>query len=87
MGSTSNQLEPRAVHCVGKRCAQPLPVRQPQAEEESDDSSLDRTRAELDRAVDDLKRALSAIDPTAMEDLDGFWMTFLDDVQMGDFSI
>jgi hypothetical protein len=62
------------------------PFDNPQAEEESDDSYLDRTHAELDRAVDDLKRALSAIDPAAMEDLDGFWMTFLDDVQMRDFS-
>lgn len=62
------------------------PFDSPQAKEESDDSYLDRTRAELDRAVDDLKAALSAIDPTAMDDPDGFWMTFLDDVQMGNFS-
>jgi SUKH-4 immunity protein len=62
------------------------PFDSPQANEESDDSYLDRTRAELDRAVDDLKRALNAIDPAAMENLDGFWMTFLDDVRMGDFS-
>lgn len=57
-----------------------------QADEESDDSYLERTRAELDRAVGDLKKALSAIDPAAMDDPDGFWMAFLDDVQMGDFS-
>lgn len=62
------------------------PFDNPQANEESDDSYLDRARAELDRAIDDLKRALNAIDPAAMGDPDGFWMTFLDDVQMRDFS-
>lgn len=62
------------------------PFDNPQTKEESDDRYLDRSRAELDRAVTDLRMALRAIDPTAMDDPDGFWMTFLDDVKMGDFS-
>lgn len=62
------------------------PFDSPQAKGESDDSYLDRTRGELDRAADDLKAALSAIDPREVEDPDGFWMTFIDDVQMGNFS-
>ena len=62
------------------------PFDSPQGKEESDDSYLDRTRADLDRATDDLKVALSVIDPTAIADPDGFWMTFIDDVRMGNFS-
>jgi hypothetical protein len=62
------------------------PFDRPQAKGESDESSLDRTSAELDRAADDLKKALSAIDPAAMEDPGRFWLDFIDDVQMGDYS-
>jgi SUKH-4 immunity protein len=62
------------------------PFNRPQGKNESDESYLDRTRAELDRAADDLKVALNAIDPAAIEDPDGFWRTLIDDVQMGNFS-
>jgi hypothetical protein len=62
------------------------PFDSPQAVGESDDSYLDRTRVELDRATDDLKAALSAIDPAAMEDPSRFWPDFIDDVQMGNYS-
>lgn len=34
----------------------------------------------------ELFEALHRIDPVAMSDLDGFWMTFVSDVQMGDYS-
>lgn len=63
------------------------PFDSPQAKEESDDSYLDRSRAELDRAVADLRTSLCAIDSAAMAHPDGFWMTFLDDVYMRDFSM
>jgi hypothetical protein len=62
------------------------PFDSPQTEGESDERYLDRLRAELDRAVGDLKADLTAIDPAALQDPDGFWMTFIDDVHMGNFS-
>ncbi len=63
------------------------PFDSPQAKGESEESYLDRTRAELDRAADDLKKALRAIDPTALEDPGSFWLGFIDDVQMRNYSI
>lgn len=35
---------------------------------------------------EELFEILRQIDPVAMADLDGFWMTFVSDVQMGDYS-
>lgn len=62
------------------------PFESPQAKGESEKSSLDRTRAALDRAADDLTQALRAIDPTAMADPGRFWLDFIDDVQMGAYA-
>lgn len=50
-----------------------------------EDSYLDRLEAETDRAVQDMAATLRRIDEAALL-VDGFWTTFLDDVQMGDFS-
>lgn len=41
---------------------------------------------EWDRAVRELAEALRQIDPPAIADESSFWRTFMDDVQMGDFS-
>lgn len=41
--------------------------------------------SEWNQAADDLKQALDAIDSTAIAVPDGFWMTFLDEVQRGNF--
>ncbi len=62
------------------------PFDSPQAQGESDESYLDRSNAELHRAVDDLRQALRAIDPTATADPGRFWLDFIDDVQMGAYS-
>jgi hypothetical protein len=62
------------------------PFDSPQAKNESDENFLDRSRAELSRAVDDLRQALSAIDAVAVADPDGFWLGFTDDVYMGAYS-
>ena len=49
------------------------------------DEVIDRFWDECDRAVGEMREALRRIDPVAIY-VDGFWETFLDDVQMGDFS-
>src|SRR5581483_2744499 len=41
---------------------------------------------EWDHAVEDLMKILRQMDVAAVANPDGFWRTFLDDVQMGDFS-
>jgi hypothetical protein len=43
--------------------------------------------SEWNQAADDLKQALDAIDSTAITVPDGFWMTFLDEVQRGNFLV
>jgi hypothetical protein len=40
---------------------------------------------EWDHAADELEAALRAIDPAAVANADSFWMTFLDDVRIGDY--
>lgn len=62
------------------------PFARPQAKHESDESYLDRRSAELQRAVDDLRQALSAIDAPAIADPGRFWLDFTDDVYMGSYS-
>ncbi len=43
--------------------------------------------SEWKQAADDLKQVLDTIDSTAIAAPDGFWMTFLDDVQRGNFLV
>lgn len=55
-----------------------------------DDHAIALARAEQlerewDQAVEDLTETLRRIDPVALAD-DGFWRTFLDDVQMGNYA-
>ncbi len=48
---------------------------------------IDQLESEWNQAADDLKQALDAIDSTATAVPDGFWMTFLDEVQRGNFLV
>jgi hypothetical protein len=41
---------------------------------------------EIDAATGRISAKLNDIDPVALEDPDGFWRTFVDDVQMGDYA-
>lgn len=41
---------------------------------------------EWDRAADELEATLGTLDPAAVADPDAFWMTFLDDVRIGDYA-
>jgi SUKH-4 immunity protein len=50
-----------------------------------EDSEWDDLSNEWDHAADELEEALRAVDPAAVANRDSFWMTFLDDVRMGDF--
>lgn len=51
-----------------------------------EDADLDEIEAEWDRAAGELTETLGRIDPEAVADQDGFWKTFVADVQMGDYS-
>lgn len=56
---------------------------------ENDDlenAKLDDREEAWDRAADELEETLRGIDPVAVADANSFWMTFLDDVRIGDFS-
>ena len=46
----------------------------------------DELADEWDKAADELTEALRGIDSAAVADLDGFWMTFVADVQMGNYA-
>jgi SUKH-4 immunity protein len=46
----------------------------------------DKTFDEWDQAAREMTETLRAIDPVAVEDPDSFWMTFIADVQMGNYS-
>ena len=62
------------------------PFDSPQATNESEEDYLDRTNIELHQAADNLKKSLNDIDPAALEDPGRFWLDFLDDVVMGNYS-
>ena len=51
-----------------------------------DDDVLDRLQKEWDTAADELEETLEQIDAVAMDNRDGFWYTFLDDIRNGDYS-
>ncbi len=51
-----------------------------------EDGYLDELDNEWNRAAGELEETLRAIDPAAVVDPNGFWMTFLDDIRIGDFS-
>jgi len=42
---------------------------------------------DFEAAGEKIAARLNDIDPAALSDKDGFWRTFVDDVQMGDFSV
>lgn len=56
------------------------------SESGTEECAFDTYHSDWDQAVDDMMETVQAIDPAAVSDEYTFWRTFLDDVQMGDFS-
>jgi hypothetical protein len=58
-----------------------------QAEEREDEwAREDRLEDERTQAAEELIETLRSIDPAAVVDPNGFWMIFVADMQMGDFT-